>query len=230
MFKIVAFSCAVLLALCTAPLMSAQELGETAEVDAPAQEVAADLPRDCYAIALPDAEQVIAAAFRDQYPGWPAQELQALINRRSANFEVEAWLLSAGMYGDAPTDPAIAFAQHAPRFAQERAGDVTAATPRALRNLSDTLYIDRDQPDASITNNCGLVLLRAMLRANPAEVTGFLLFGGLTGRSDPRTQEFMRGYLQNVAMSAYARPEAVAYPENTLQLALDILARTPTVQ
>src|SRR5258708_40018867 len=121
---------------------------------------------DC--AALPETAQTLAQAWHDYQPNQP---LSPAVNARKRLFAFQALLLSAGMYGEPPSDPATVYTQYAPQFVRDFGMSRNPALESALSKLSGTLQQVRERSERDLGDNCGLILARRMLRDDPVNVS-----------------------------------------------------------
>jgi hypothetical protein len=115
----------------------------------------------------PDPTETLTTAWQAYQPDQP---LNWTVSVRRRLFALQALLLSAGMYGEPPASPATTFAQYAPQFVRDLGASRHHGLADALRKLAATLESFRDKPEADLAPNCGLVLARRSLRADPVSV------------------------------------------------------------
>jgi hypothetical protein len=168
---------------------------------------------------IPDAERELQRAWQETRPG---TTMLGYVQPRINQFDVEALLLSAGMFGNDPLPPAIAYHQHALAFTDNVAVISGAERASAVHRLVDRIEADRFAPQDGTSANCGLFWIRTTLRASPVDAATYLLSGAfpfipIGPGADPNV---MRSYWRNLAMQYWVSDEGAIFPEGVLGYAL----------
>jgi hypothetical protein len=162
---------------------------------------------------LPDAKDTLAAAWQDYKPD---QEWPFSIPVRSHLFAFQSLLISAGMYDEPPSDPVAVYASYAPRFVRDFGMGRNPPLQDALAKLSQSLLDARDQSEADLGENCGLILARRMLRDDAVGVSSDWVLQAVTWGFAPMFQESIRQIVRQDAEACAAEPDASGVPESVL--------------
>lgn len=186
-------------------------------------------PRDCLALGHPEPLDVLSTAWQE-YNGMAVRTVPPpSLLPPLTQFETQALLWSAGLYGNPPTDPSDAYLQHARRWASLRALFSSDETVQALGQLADRLDQVKTLEDAALPDNCGLVIIRATLRAKPLDTVEYLVAGSFLADEDRSAlYDYSRGSflaralgsgILNAGMNCKS-PDLDAYPELLLKAVL----------
>ncbi len=170
-----------------------------------------NLAVDC--AALPDAAQSLAQAWQDYQPDQP---LSPAVNARKRLFAFQALLLSAGMYGEPPSDPGTGYAQYAPQFVRDFGMSRNPALEAALNKLGGTLQEVRERSERDLGNNCGLILARRMLRDDPVNVSADWILQRITWGLAATFQTSIRQIVHEHAQACSSEPDVDRAPESVL--------------
>ncbi len=166
---------------------------------------------DC--AALPDAAQTLAQAWNDYQPDQP---LSPAVNARKRLFAFQALLLSAGMYAEPPSDPATVYAQYAPQFVRDFGMSRNPALDEALNKLGGTLQQVRERSERDLGDNCGLILARRMLRADPVNVSTDWILQRITWGLAATFQTSIRQIVHESALACSSEPAMDRAAESVL--------------
>ena len=162
---------------------------------------------------LPDAAQTLAQAWQVYQPDQP---LSPAVNARKRLFAFQALLLSAGMYTEPPSDPAAVYAQYAPQFVRDFGMSRNPALDAALNKLSSTLQQVRERSDRDLSDNCGLILARRMLRDDPVNVSTDWVLQRVTWGLAATFQTSIRQMVHEYAQTCSSEPDVDRAPESVL--------------
>jgi hypothetical protein len=166
---------------------------------------------------LPDAQQALAQAWQAYQPD---QSISPAITLRRRLFALQALLISAGMYGDPPAPPEQVYADYAPQFVRDFGRGRDEGLASALKQLAQTLEQDRDRSDAELGANCGLILARQALRADPAAVSTDWTLQTVTWGFAPYFQTSIRQLILEDATACAAQPDTTGVSERILSCTL----------
>lgn len=116
--------------------------------------------------------------------------------------------MSAGMYGEPPSDPAAVYAQYAPQFVRDFGMGRNPGLAAALDKLSQTLQQNRERSDGELDNNCGLILARRLLHNDPVGVSTDWVLQTITWGFAPTFQESIRQLVHGHAQACSSEPDA----------------------
>lgn len=136
------------------------------------------------------------------------------VRRRLFAFQV--LLVSAGMYDEPPSDPATVVTQYAPQFVRDFGMSRNPELAGALAKLSQALQQELERPESELGNNCGLILARRMLRADPVNVSTDWVLQTVTWGFAPTFQESIRQLVHDHARACSDQPDAAGTPESLL--------------
>jgi hypothetical protein len=166
---------------------------------------------DC--VALPDAAETLLQAWQVYQPDQP-MPFSIPVRRRLFAFQV--LLISAGMYDEPPSDPLIVHAHYAPQFVRDFGSSRNPEMAAALNKLSDTLVEVRPGSEEDLDDNCGLILARRMLRADPLSVSTDWVLQTVTWGFAPMFQTSIRQLVHDHAQACVGEPDADGTPESVL--------------
>ena len=149
---------------------------------------------------LPDPTRYIPTNYRADLRQTLASELFA-----------RGLLLSAGMFGNEPMDvhPAILlYSQNPDAYQGDRAD-------QAYANLYNALDRAKQVSDANLSENCGLVVIRQLIRSEPA-IAGLLAIGLVTPRMSSHTAANLGDRIADTVTAYKDDPTSLAYPEDLL--------------
>lgn len=166
---------------------------------------------------LPDATESLAQAWQAYQPDQP---LSWTVSVRRRLFALQAMLLSAGMYGEPPVPPHSAYAQYAPQFVRDLGASRNRGLAEALGNLATTLESSVDRAEAELATNCGLLLARRSLRADPINVATDWVVQATTNGFAPYFQTSVQQLVREHAVACSASSDVHARPEAVLTCTL----------
>src|SRR5262249_38772317 len=123
-------------------------------------------PAEC--TPLPDPTATLAEAWQAYQPDEP---VSPAVNIRRRLFVFQTLLISAGMYGDEPDQPAAVAPHYAEQFVRDFGASRNSDLSAALTRLSSALRQARDGSDVELAGNCGLILARRALREDVVNVS-----------------------------------------------------------
>jgi hypothetical protein len=161
----------------------------------------------------PDADLLLAQAWAAYQPDQP---MSPAIRVRRHLFAFQALLISAGMYGDAPADPARVYADYAPQFVRDFGRGRNDGMREALDRLTGTLLEVREQADSELADRCGLLLARRALRADAQATSVDWVMQVVTGGFAPHFQASIEQLVRRYATACASEPDASAAAEALL--------------
>ena len=162
----------------------------------------------------PDAYQTLAQAWRAYQPDQP---LSAAVSVRRRLFAFQALLLSAGMYDDqAPSDLRLAYTEYAPQFVRDVGRGRDPGLAPALDRLAGRLRELRDRPEADLADNCGLIVARRTLRADPVNVSTDWVLQTITWGLAATFQASIHEMVLEHARACSTQPDVDGTPESVL--------------
>jgi len=167
---------------------------------------AAPAPRPSCA-APPDPNQALADAWTDYQPGQP---LSLPVNARRHFYALQALLLAAGMYGDAPAELNTVYPRYAQQFVRDLGAGRNQATAAALGRLATSIEQTRDQADLDLSDRCALLAARRMLRADPVQVSTDWVLQTVTAGFAPHFQASIAQIIRHCAEACHIQPEVAA--------------------
>lgn len=168
-------------------------------------------PVDCQA--LPDSRETLAQAWQAYQPD-RAMPFSIPVRRRLFVFQV--LLISAGTYGDPPSDPSTVFEQYAPQFVRDFGMSRNAGLATALASLSESLQQARERSEFDLGSNCGLIMARRMLRDNAVNVSTDWVLQTVTGGLAPTFQDSIQQIVHGHAQACSDQPDVGGVPEAIL--------------
>ena len=162
---------------------------------------------------LPDARQTLAQAWQAYQPDQP---MPFSIPVRRGLFAFQVLLISAGMYDDPPADPTTVDAQYAPDFVRDFGMGRNPGLKDAFAKLSQALEQARDRSEADLGANCGFILARRMLRADPVNVSTDWVLQAVTWGFAATFQESIRQLVGQAAQACSAEPDTAGVAEAIL--------------
>jgi hypothetical protein len=153
--------------------------------------------------APPDSDQLLAQAWAAYQPDQP---LSWAVSVRRHLFAFQALLISAGMYGEAPADPAQVYADYAPQFVRDFGRGRDVGIRDALNRLTVTLLAVREQADTELSDRCGLLLARRTLRADAQATSVDWVMQVVTGGFAPHFQASIEQLVRQYARACASEP------------------------
>ena len=139
------------------------------------------------------------------------------ITVRRRLFAFQVLLISTGMYDEPPSDPLIVHAQYAPQFVRDFGMSRNPGMAAALNRLSETLLDVRERSEDDLDDNCGLILARRILRADPLSVSTDWVLQTVTWGFAPMFQTSIRQLVHDHALACFTEPDADRTPESVLE-------------
>jgi hypothetical protein len=173
----------------------------------------ASTPSATNCAAPPDANLLLAQAWAAYQPDQP---LSMAISMRRRLFAFQALLISAGMYGDPPADPAQVYADYAPQFVRDFGRGRNDGMRAALDKLTSTLLDVRARTDSELADRCGLLVARRTLRADAQATSVDWVMQVVTGGFAPHFQASIEQLVRQYATACAAEPDARAAAEAML--------------
>jgi hypothetical protein len=174
----------------------------------------AQTPRAVECQRLPeDPRQTLSQAW-EQYQ--PDRALPFSIPVRRRLFALQVLLISAGMYDDPPSDPATVYAEYASQFVRDFGMSRNPGLATALEELNQTFQQDRERPESDLSNNCGLILARRMLRDDAVDVSTDWVLQTITWGFAPTFQQSIQQLVSEDAHACSSEPAIASVPESVL--------------
>jgi hypothetical protein len=162
----------------------------------------------------PEAGETLAQAWQAYQPDQP---ISLAVTLRRRLFAFQTLLLSAGMYDDyPPAEPSRVNAEYAPQFVRDFGMSRNEGLADALNKLSRTLQDARERSEVELGGNCGLLLARRTLRADPGTVSTDWILQTVTWGFAPYFQTSIRQLIQEAAQSCSAEAGAAGTAESVL--------------
>jgi hypothetical protein len=155
---------------------------------------------------LPDANQILAQAWQAYQPD---QSMSLPVTVRRRLFAFQALLLSAGMYDDQPpAAPPSIYRDYAPQFVRDLGMSRNPGLADALNKLDRKLNDFRLEPESKLGGNCGLILARMALRADPTTVSTDWILQTVTWGFAAYFQASIRQLIQEHAQTCSGQSDA----------------------
>ena len=163
---------------------------------------------------LPDASQTLLQAWQAYQPD---QSISAAVTVRRRLFAFQSLLLSAGLYADQPpTDPTTVYANYAPQFVRDFGMARNPGLADGLNMLDRKLLDARDDSEAKLGNNCGLILARRTLRDDAINISTEWILQTVTWGFAAYFQASIRQLIHEHAQTCGGQPEVSRSPEAVL--------------